>query len=278
MINIGTFQTLTILRLTTPGLFLGDDEDNDILLPNIYIPETYEIGDEIEVFIYTDSEDRPIATTLKPICQINEFAFLKVKQTSSPGAFLDLGLAKDLLVPKSQQAFDLYPDQTVLVYVYLDTISNRIVGSTKWRGFIKPELETFEENQAVKALLYEETDLGFKAIINNKSLGMLYKNEIFDRVKPGDLLDAFVSKIREDYKLDLRLVGNGYDAQIDKNTQIVLEALQINNGFLRLTDKSDPKEIIALLGMSKKSFKKTVGSLYRRHKIEMEADGIKLVG
>lgn len=277
MINIGQYQTLTILRTTQPGLFLGDDEENDILLPNIYIPETYEIGDKIRVFVYTDSEDRPIATTLKPKCEVNQFAFLKVKATSSPGAFLDLGLAKDLLVPKSQQAFDLYPDQTVLVYVYLDTISNRIAGSTKWRGFIKPEEEVFEENQAVKALLYEETDLGYKTIIDNKSLGMLYKNEVFERVQIGQVLNAFVSKVREDNKIDLRLVGNGYDAQIDKHSQILFDALQINNGFLRLTDKSDPKDITALLGMSKKAFKKTVGSLLRRHKITIEEDGIKLI-
>ena len=276
MIHIGKIQSLRIGRLSPHGLYLSDSQNSEVLLPNSYMPERYNIGDQLEVFVYNDSEDRITATTLKPKCQVNEFAFLRVKDSSKVGAFLDFGLAKDLLVPKSQQAFDLYPEQTVLVYVFLDTITNRLVGSTKWRGFIKPEEESFTENQAVKALLYEETDLGYKAIIDNVSMGMLYKNEIFEHVKIGDSINAFVSKVREDNKIDLRLIGNGYDAQIDKHSQILLEALQINNGFIRLTDKSDPKEITAMLGMSKKAFKKTVGSLFRRHKITIEDDGIQL--
>lgn len=276
MIYVGKTQTLQAKRITPHGVYLVCEDDQEVLLPNSYVPDNLPMNQSIDVFVYHDSEGRLTATTLQPYCQLNEFGFLKVKDSTKHGAFLDWGLAKDLLVPKAQQAFNLLPEQTVLVYVYLDEKSNRLAASTKWTGFLANDRPDYEENSAVNALVFEETEIGFKCIVNHQHLGMLYKNELFKFIQPGDRLTVFVNKVRDDGKIDLRIHANGYDAQIDEQTNTLLQALTINNGFLRLTDKSSPEQIKALLGMSKKGFKKALGNLYRQKKVTLTNDGVQL--
>lgn len=276
MIYIGQYNTLEILRSTSVGLFLGDGDGFEVLLPNKYVPETYEIGDSIRVFLYKDGQDRPVTTTLTPKVTLNGFAFLKVSHINPYGAFMDWGLEKDLFVPYSEQIFRLEVGRTYLVHMYLDKSSARLVATTKWLKFLRKEPIELREGQAVEILVAEKGALGFTVIINNEYKGLVYDNEIFQPIRIGDRLSAYIKTIREDAKIDVCLQQHGFQNLIEPNTQQVLEKLTENNGFLPLTDKSSPEQVADLLQMSKKNFKKAIGVLYKQDKITLSETGIQL--
>ncbi len=275
MIHLGQLNTLEILRETPPGLFLGDEEGNEILLPNKYVPASFEIGDKLSVFAYLDSHERPVTTTLKPYMKVNEFALLRVTALSDYGAFLDWGLEKDLFVPFKEQARDMQEGKWYVVYCYLDEETNRLVGSSKTNKYLSNEELTVERFDEVDLIVSRFTDLGVEMIINQQHKGLVYEDEIYKDLKLGERLKGVVRKIREDNKIDLSLQHIGYK-NIEPSAQVVLDALQRNKGTLPLHDKSDPEEIKRRLGMSKKSFKKAIGSLYKQKQILIKENGIEL--
>jgi len=275
MIKIGEDNILKVLRETSVGLFLGDEEGNDVLLPNKYVEEDFKIDDEIKVFVYKDSEDRIIATTLAPKIKVGEFAYLKAKASTSFGTFMDWGLEKDLLVPFRQQASEIESGKWYVVYMYLDTETDRLVGSTRVNHFINFDDVDLEEGDKVTVLVTSVSEIGFSLIVNNQYKGLAYKNETFKKVTPGEKHFAYVKKIREDNRLDISFHKQGYKA-VEKNTVQILEKLMQNKSFLPLNDKSTPEEIAAFLEMSKKTFKKAIGALYKQKIITIKNDGIYL--
>ncbi|XLS27596.1 S1 RNA-binding domain-containing protein [Flavobacteriaceae bacterium M23B6Z8] len=275
MIEIGAYNTLEILRDTEPGLFLGDDEGNDILLPNKYVPRDFEIGTKITVFCYLDHMERPVATTLKPSIVKNSFSLLKAVEVNEIGAFMDWGLEKHLFVPFREQAARMIPGKWYLIYCYLDEQSERLVGSSKTDRFVDNEDLTVNKFDEVSLIVSRHTDLGAEVIINNLHKGLIYKDELFEPVHLGQRLTGVIKKIREDQKIDITLRQIGYK-NIAPNSEKVLKELQMNKGYLPLHDKSDPEAIRARLKMSKKDFKKAIGTLYKSKLIELLEDGIKL--
>lgn len=275
MLHLGIKNTLRILRGTGVGMFLGDEEGNDVLLPKKYVPENAIVGDDIEVFIYRDSEDRIIATNLEPKIQLNQFACLQVKSVTAIGAFLDWGLEKDLFVPFREQNKKMEEGRWYAVYLYLDEETDRLVASCKVNRYFEKENIDLQIGQEVDLLIFEETDLGLNAVINNKYKGLLYENEIFQRIKIGTRTKGFVKNIRDDNRVDLSLQKQGY-ANVEPNAERILEKLKANNGFLDVTDKSDANYVMYQLEMSKKTFKKAIGALYRQKIIRIEEDGIYL--
>ena len=276
MIEVGKYNTLKILRETSVGLYLGDDEDEDILLPNKYCPEEYKQDEEIVVFVYRDYADRKIATNLTPLIFINEFAILKVSAVSEVGAFLDWGLEKDLLVPFKEQRQKMEEGRWYIVYMDLDTKTDRLYASNKIEKHLQNEELSVEEGDQVDLIVMQKTDLGFSVIVNNQHKGLVFENEIFKTLKVGDKLKGYIKSIREDNKLDISLQAIGYLKSNDPNTQLIYNLLQENQGYLAITDKSSPEEISSFFGISKKAFKKAIGALYKLRKIELLADGIKI--
>jgi len=275
MLHLGIKNTLRILRGTGVGMFLGDEEGNDVLLPKKYVPENAIVGEDIEVFIYRDSEDRIIATNLEPKIQLNQFACLQVKSVTAIGAFLDWGLEKDLFVPFREQNKKMEEGRWYAVYLYLDEETDRLVASCKVNRYFEKENIDLLIGQEVDLLIFEETDLGLNAVIDNKYKGLIYENEIFQRIKIGTRTKGFVKNLRDDNRVDLSLQKQGY-ANVEPNAERILEKLKANNGFLDLTDKSDSNYVMYQLEMSKKTFKKAVGALYRQKIIRIEEDGIYL--
>lgn len=274
MIQVGLFNTLTFSRSTRHGVYLQDEEGKEVLLPNSEVPEGFSEADPIEVFIYTDSEDRLIATTLQPKAIRNEFAYLQVVEVSAVGAFLDWGLrGKDLLVPFSEQRVKMQKEGWYLVFVYLDELTNRLVASSKINRFFEHQQMELQTDDEVALLVGKETDLGFNVVVDNKYRGLIYHNEIFRPIRSGFRIKGFVHQIREDGKLDIRLSPPGF-AKVEPNAQKILTYLEEKGGFLDLTDKSDPEAIKNRLAMSKKTFKKAIGMLYKQRLIRLEKDGI----
>lgn len=277
MFEIGKYNKLRALRLTPPGMFLGKDgEEEVVLLPHRYIPSTLVVDDEIEVFIYLDSEDRLIATTQTPKVQLNQFACLEVKDVNSVGAFLDWGLEKDLMVPFSEQKKNMKRGESYLVYLFLDTESNRLVATSKIDFFLEKEIIELNEEDEVDLLIGESSEIGVNVIINNRYKGLIYHNEIFKNIYPGDKTKGYIKTIREDNKIDVSLQQQGAK-NVDPTAEFILQKLKANDGFLDLNDDSDAGEIMVRLQMSKKSFKKAVGLLYKKRLIVLEQDGIRLV-
>lgn len=276
MIKLGEYNTLEILRETEPGLYLGDEEDNVVLLPHKYKPETYEIGDKLKVFIYLDNEERPIATTLEPFLMLNSFGYLHCSDVTEYGAFMDWGLEKQLFVPFKEQARPMKKGSWYIVYLYLDEKTNRLVGSSKTNQFLQNEKLTVEPFQEVEILVTHITEKGANAIVNGLHHGLIYIDDIFEDIRSGDRLKAFIKKIREDNKIDLVLQVPGYKS-IEPNANFIREELEAAGGFLPLHDKSDPEVIKNQLGMSKKSFKKAIGTLYKDKQILIKEDGIELI-
>ena len=274
MIEIGKYHTLKIVRDTQVGLFLSDGT-TDVLLPNKYVPKRFEIEDEINVFVYLDHEERLTATTLKPYIQRDEFAYLQVSYINQYGAFLNWGLEKDLFVPFKEQARKMEEGKRYLVYAYLDEKTDRLVASSKLNQFLEQENIELEPNQEVDLIVSHITELGINVIINYKYKGLLYKDEVFENLTPGKKLKGYIKNIREDKKIDVSLVKLGVEG-IEENAQIVLDELKFSNGFLRLTDNSHPEEIKTVLKMSKKAFKKAIGTLYKQKLISIKEDGIYL--
>ena len=273
MIEIGKVNTLKVLRETEVGLYLGDEEKNDVLLPASYVKEKYKVGQELEVFVYPDSDGKAIATTSRPYIQINEFAYLRVVSVYDIGAFLDWGIEKDLLVPFNEQKHKLTEDNFYVVFVYLDEVTNRIVASTKIDKFVDNENIELKETEEVDLIVYEESPLGFSCIINGHHKGLIYHNDIYKDVEIGDEMKGFVKTIREDKLIDISFQKSGFKNVLD-STEVVMEYLEKNNGFVNLHDKSTPEEISIRLSMSKATFKKAIGILYRHRKILIKPEGI----
>jgi len=275
MIKVGQYNKLEILRETSVGLFLGSNDGENILLPNKYVPENFDIGDEIEVFCYLDHEERPVATTLKPYITLNHFSLLQVKEVNQIGAFLDWGLEKHLFVPFREQARKMETGKRYLVYMYLDEETNRLVGSSKTNRFIDNSELTVDEMEEVSLIVSRYTDLGVEVIINEMHKGLIYNNELFRKVSLGEKLKGYIKKIRPGNKLDISLQQLGYK-NIEPSAEKLLEVLKSENGFLRLNDKSSPDEVTGLLQMSKKTFKKALGNLYKQKLVLIKEDGIYL--
>ena len=260
--KLGEYNVLTILRITTVGAYLGDEFDNDVLLPNKYLTQQMSVGEEIEVFLYKDSEDRLVATTEEPYIKLNEFAYLRVKEVNPFGAFLDWGLEKDLLVPFREQTNKLEEDKYYLIYLMLDTSTDRLVATAKTNKRFSTDTSEIILNEEVELLICETFDLGVKVIINGKFLGIIYHNDLNRKLRRGDYDKGFVYNIREDGKLDVRLDKSGYQ-KIEPNSERLLALMKNRKGILYLTDKSDPDDIRDQVGMSKKTFKQAVGNLYK---------------
>jgi predicted RNA-binding protein (virulence factor B family) len=276
MIKLGEYNKLTILRDTDPGLYLGDDEENVVLLPHKYKPDNFEIDDEIEVYVYLDNEERPIATTLDPFVTLNSFSYLYCSDVTDYGAFMDWGLEKQLFVPFKEQARPMKVGNWYIIYMYLDELTNRLVGSSKTNRFVDNETLTVEAFEEVNILVTHLTEKGANVIINGIHKGLIYIDDIFEDIRTGDRMKAYIKKIREDNKIDVVLQTPGYRS-IEPNANFILEELTAAGGFLPLHDKSDPDAIKNELGMSKKSFKKAIGTLYRDKQIVLKDGGIELV-
>lgn len=275
MIEIGKYNTLKIVRDTQVGLYLSDGKE-DILLPNKYVPREFEIGEEIIVFVYLDQEERPVATTLEPYIYLNEFAMLRVNFINKFGAFLDMGLEKDLFVPFREQAREMEKGKRYFVFMYLDEKSNRLVGTSKINQFLNNDELTVEKGEEVDLIISHITDMGINVIINEQHKGLLYKDEVFEDVRTGDRMKGYIKNIRPDKKIDVTLQQPGF-AGIEPNAEKILDELRASRGFLRLNDDSHPEDIKTVLKMSKKTFKKAIGTLYKQKLIEIKEDGIYLV-
>lgn len=274
MLEVGRFNTLTFSRSTRQGIYLQDEEGKEVLLPRSEVPADFSEEEPIAVFLYTDSEDRLTATTIQPKAIRDEFAYLQVVEVSQVGAFLDWGIrGKDLLVPFSEQRHKMLKDGWYLVFVYLDELTNRLVASSKINRFFEQQHMALQVGEEVDLLVGGETDLGFNVVVNNRYNGLIYHNEIFRPVRPGFRIKGFVHQIREDGKLDIRLSAPGF-AKVEPNAEKILRHLETHGGFLNLTDKSDPELIKNRLAMSKKTFKKAVGVLYKQRLIRLEKEGI----
>ncbi|WP_321515598.1 S1-like domain-containing RNA-binding protein [Marinifilum fragile] len=274
---IGQYAELKVAKLVDFGVFLEGEDEALILLPNQYVPPKTQLDDKIKVFIYRDSEDRIIATTLKPKAIVGEFAVLKVKSVTNVGAFLDWGLAKDLLVPFSEQRDKMQVDLSYLVYIYLDNATGRIVATAKIERIIRDNEVSYNEGDEVDILVGKRSELGFQVLINDDALGMIYKNEVFGHLKIGDKRKAYIKKVRRDGKIDVSLQQQGYVNEVPKSGQQILDLLKEEEGFLPLNDKSSPEDIYYTLKMSKKNFKKAIGLLYKQKLITIEDTGIYLV-
>lgn len=275
MIYLGKFNNLSILRETSVGLFLGDEDGTDILLPNKYKPDLYQIGDHLEVFCYLDHQERPVATTLNPYIQRDKFALLRVAEVNEIGAFMDWGLEKHLLVPFKEQRYKMIEGQSYVVYCYLDEVTFRLVASNKLDKFLSNDSMDLEIGEEVFVLLTRESELGWDVIVNNRHKGLIYANEIFKKLAVGDQLIAYVKKIREDQKLDISLQPIGL-AVIEPSSQKIIDFLKDHDGYMELNDKSAPEAIKDALEMSKKTFKKALGSLYKNKLVTLKDEGVYL--
>jgi uncharacterized protein len=274
--DLGQYNNMRVEKLEPHGAYLTDEGEDRVLLPTQYVPEGLKPDDEIEVFLYNDSEDRPIATTIKPLLSMFNFALLQAKNVTAHGAFMDWGLPKDLLVPFAEQDREIVEGESYLTYLCFDEKTNRLFGSTKLAKFCDHYQITVEVDEEVDLIVWTKGDLGTKVLINERHLGLIFNNEIFQDLKEGDKLKGYVKNIRDDNKIDVALQRYGYD-NLDQSLERLLQALKNNNGFLALTDKTDPGIIRDVLEMSKKKFKVCVGTLYKQRLITLEEEGIRLV-
>ncbi|GAA3574228.1 CvfB family protein [Snuella lapsa] len=276
MIHLGQVNTLEIFRETDHGLYLIDEANNEVLLPNRYVPDHFKIWDKLEVFVYLDNDERPVATTDMPYVQRDDFALLRCNQVTEYGAFLDWGLVKELFCPFKEQAFKMKPGGWYLVYCYLDEKTDRLVASSKTNRFLDNKQLTVGLFDEVDLIVSHPSEIGMNVIVNKKHSGLIYKDQIFKDISIGDRLKGIVKKIRPGNKLDIVLGQVGYRS-IEPNADRIMKELEDNGGYLKLTDKSDPEAIKAELQMSKKNFKKAVGTLYKKRLITIKPDGIYLV-
>lgn len=273
MIELGNYNTLGVLRSTSVGIFLGDGEGTEILLPNKYVPENVQIDDELNVFCYLDHMERPIATTLSPDIQRNKFGFLRVAEVNQFGAFMEWGLEKHLLVPFSEQRMKMQEGNWYVVYCYLDEKSFRLVASNKLDKFLSNDNHNLKVNEEVAVLVSRKTDLGWEVILNDKNKGLLFFSDVFRPISIGLKLQGFIKQIREDNKIDIVLQPLG-NKMLDTTAELIYKEMVAHGGFLPLNDKSDPELIKNQLQLSKKAFKKGVGVLYKNRKILIKDDGI----
>ncbi len=273
MLKIGNTNSLTVARPSDYGLYLNSSQ-GDILLPNRYVTPAMEVGQTVAVFVYTDSEDRLVAVTDFPKAQVGEFAALRVKDVTPIGAFLDWGLEKDLLLPFKEQLHPVRAGQRVVVRVCLDPRTQRVIAVAKLQPFFRRDVAELDEKQAVTALVFQETDLGYKVLVDQRLEGLIYRNEVFEALAIGDERRGYVKKVRDDGKLDVSLQPLGV-AGIDAARETVLQKLSEADGYLPFHDKSDADDIQRVFGLSKKAFKRAIGGLYKHKKIVLEDGGIR---
>lgn len=275
MRELGKVSSLLINRFSPHGAYLALQDGGEVLLPKSYLSGEEKEGEELEVFVYTDSEDRPVAVTNRPKMLLDEFEVLEVKEVTKFGAFLDWGLPKDLFVPKAEMGKPMEVGEKYLVMLCKDNKTERLIGVSKYEDFLLRDTQGFETGQEVNILIFEETDLGYKALIDGDFEGLIYKNEVFEDVQIGDRKKAFVKKRREDGKIDLQLLPMGR-AKYEEGAEKILETLKVRK-FLPLHDKSSPESIKELLGMSKKHFKQSIGQLYKAQRIKIMDNGIEII-
>jgi predicted RNA-binding protein (virulence factor B family) len=275
MAEIGKINNLKIVKEVDFGIYLDGGEHGEILLPSRYVPENCKVDEFLSVFIYLDSEDRFIATTEKPYAMVGDFALLKVVSVGSVGVFLDWGLPKDLMVPFREQSPNMEEGKSYMVKIYVDKKSNRIAATTRLDRYLDNEPACFQAGEEVELLICNQTDIGYKAIINNTYWGVLYSNEVFQPLKSGQVTKGYIKKVRDDTKIDLSLHKPGYE-KVDEVTETILNVLKQKGGFLPVTDKSSPETIYKLFGVSKKTYKKAIGAIYKKKLITIESDGIKM--
>ena len=276
MVNIGKYNTLKILKEVDFGVYLDGEKEGEILMPLKYVPQNLKPGDFVDAFVYLDSTDRPIATTEQPYAQVGEFAYLKVKAIDKIGIFLDWGILKDLLVPFREQKVDMVEGRKYIVYIYVDPDSQRIVASAKLNKFLNKTVPEYTPGQEVDILIENETDLGFKAIVNNRHWGILYENEVFEQLERGLKIKGYIKKIRPDNKIDLSLHPLGYE-KVDTIAQMILDQLNKDGGFIGVSDKSDASLVYKVFGISKKSYKQAIGALFKKRLIMITDKGIQLI-
>ncbi|MBS1780173.1 MAG: RNA-binding protein [Bacteroidetes bacterium] len=276
MIQIGQYNTLKVVKKVDFGMYLDGGEAGEILLPKRFVPKELKVDDEVEVFLYHDSDNRIIATTQKPYAVAGEIALLRAVSTNKQGAFLDFGLMKDVFLPLSQQAEHIVEGTPYLVMLYIDERTGRLAATQRIERYLDNEVLTVKERDEVDLLVYQRTDIGYKVIINNKHIGVLHYNEVFKELEIGDKAKGFIKTIREDNKIDVSLGEIGYK-KVGGETDRILELLKEHNGYLPYNDKTNPEEIYEFFGVSKKVFKMATGALYKQHKIEFTQTGIKLL-
>lgn len=275
-IKLGKYNQLEVVKEVDFGVYLNGDEDGEILLPKRYVPEGTKPGDILNVFIYLDMEERLVATTLQPYVQVGEFACLQVAWVNQFGAFLDWGLMKDLFVPFREQKMKMQKGKRYVVHVHLDEESYRIVASAKVEHYLSTEMPEYQPGQEVNVMVWQRTDLGYKVIVENQFSGMLFHNEVFQPLEAGMHLSAFVKQVRPDGKIDLELQKAGA-RKVDDFSEVLLQYIKDNDGFTPLNDKTDAEVIYQTFGVSKKTFKKAVGDLYKKRLVVLEEGGIRLV-
>ncbi len=272
--QLGRYNTLEVKRIVDFGVYLADKEGNEVLLPSRYLTELPRIGDKMDVFVYTDSEDRPVATTEHPFAQVGEVAFLQVAEVNRVGAFLDWGLMKDLLVPYREQKYDMKQGGVYPVYLFVDNASGRVTATAKIEKYLGNVFPTYHKGDKVKALILQHTERGYKAVVDNLHYGMIYHNELYRDVAIGNEVEAYVKQVRDDGKIDLTL--NDYVTErIPELARAILARIKANGGYIQVTDRSTPEEIKQLFHCSKKDFKKAVGALYKEHLITLEPAGLR---
>jgi len=275
MVEIGRINKLTIQRKRDYGAHLDGGESGNIFLPKKYVPKKCQPGDEVEVFVYADREERLRATTQKPYATVGQFATLQVLANSSSGAYLDWGLKKDLLVPNKEQHAKMEEGKSYVVFVFLDKKTNRITASSKLNKFLSLQPPKYDEGEEVDLFICEKTDLGYKVVVNNAHWGIVYKNEVFQKLHIGQQLKGYIKKIREDLKIDISLQQPGYQ-RVGDISQDILKTIKDRGGSIAVTDKSPPENIYSLFGVSKKIFKKAIGALYKKRLITIDTNKIKL--
>lgn len=274
--RVGEIQTLKVNRISDFGLYLVDDQEQEVLLPNRYVSLGNAVGDEIEVFVYHDSEDRLVATTDRPLIVKGEVACLKVVDKNIHGAFLDWGLVgKDLFLPNRNQQGGVIPGRSYLVWLYVDNITGRCVATQKLKNYIDNDIITIKPRQKVSIVVASESPIGYRAIINNRHWGMIYKNQIFKPVQIGDKLEGFVKRITDDNRIDLMLREEGYKGVTD-SADVLLQLIKDKGGVLEIGDKSSPELIHAETQMSKNQFKRAAGVLLKRGVVDVEEFEIRL--
>ncbi|EGR2226238.1 GntR family transcriptional regulator [Vibrio parahaemolyticus] len=276
MIKIGQINSLEVIKKADFGVFLDGDDYGSVLLPNKHVPEGTELGDHIEVFLYFDSESQLAATIDKPIAQVGEWGLMKIEGINQTGAFVNWGIKeKDLLIPFSEQRARFTAGQNILVYVYTDKASGRIVGTTKFNKWLDKTPANYEVNEEVDLIIAERSQLGYKAIVNGKHWGMIFPSDVFGKMFIGKKLKGYIKQVREDGKIDLSLQKVGV-AKMDDLSSKIIDLLEKKGGFLPLNDKSSPEAIFDAFRTSKGTYKKTIGGLYKQGKIVIEKDGIRL--
>ncbi len=277
MIYIGRMNRMKVVKHVDFGVYLDGQDEGEILLPRKDVPHDTQVGDRLHVFIYRDSDDRLIATTKRPLVQVGEAAYLKVKQQNNVGTFMDWGLPKDLLVPFNEQAWPMNEGRNVVIYCYLDENTNRIAGTTKFHRHLSEDgRNVFQEGDAVKGMVAAQTELGYKIILNNTHIGLLYKNEVFKPMRFGHELKVFIKQIREDGRIDLSIAASNQDVR-DELEEKIMAYLKAHDGISRITDKSPPNVIYDTFNASKANFKRALGRLYKKRLVSLDKTQVRLL-